>query len=273
MTWAALWIVASALTTSTLLTGQFGPLVALPAALAWREARHQRWARVGAWCGIVVAAKVFALPVIVWLALDVRRRAGVASAAVTAAASVAAGASVFGWGAYAVWLRQFNGIDWLWAGMNASLTGWIARTLAPSPVFTPIAALPAAVLPVGTSLAVALLGMSILLAHRSDVDRAFALLWSGSLLASPLGWIYYAWIAVPAGLAMVRDRRLARGPLAVALVALLVPPYLVPEVKAWWWTVTVGSAYTIGLLAFWIAAATASCAEGGAGCVSDRRNA
>jgi hypothetical protein len=257
-TWLALWLAASAVTTTTVLTGQVSVFIAVPATLAWWTARRGRWASAGAWCGVVVAAKLFAAPLLLWLALDRERRRGVLPAAATILLSFALGAAWFGWDATVAWVGELQRAEWWWTSINASIPGLVARCLVESPFYAPLVEAPWAVKPLGYACVPAIVLATIWRAHRADADRAFALLYLGSLLASPLGWVYYGWFVVGPCYALISDDRLGRGPTWFALVALLVPPYVVSWPHHAVWTITIGSAYTYAFAAMWFAAWSAA---------------
>jgi hypothetical protein len=270
-TWLALWLAASAVTTTTVLTGQVSVFLAVPATLAWWTARRGRWMAAGAWCGAVVGAKAFAAPVLIWLAIDPDRRRGLLPAAGTIGVSFALGAAWFGWDATLTWLAQLRQADWWWASINASVPGLVARCLVESPFSAPILDAPRAVAPIGYACIPPIVIATIWRARNADADRAFALLYLGSLLASPLGWIYYGWFAVGPCYSLIRDDRLPRGATWFALLALLVPPYVVSWPHHPLWTITVGSAYTYAFASLWWAAWSAREGDAGVGAAADPR--
>ncbi|MEQ1726805.1 MAG: glycosyltransferase family 87 protein [Vicinamibacterales bacterium] len=230
-------------------TGQFTGLLLIPMVLAWRAARRDRWLRSGAWIGVLVSVKPFFalfLPVLL-LRREWRALAGAAAAG---GALFATGLVVFGWGEHLAWLHAMFGVDWAWSAMNGSLLAPIARMLDRSALFTPALVRPSLIAaPWLAASAVVLLGT--LLRSRRSVDHLFGLTTLGALLISPLGWVYYAWLAFPPCLAIWRHSR--PGIVVAGLAALCVPLIALgagqPSPAA---TLTIGSSYTWGLLALWI---------------------
>ncbi|HEX7793366.1 MAG TPA: hypothetical protein VF456_03400, partial [Vicinamibacterales bacterium] len=99
---------------------------------------------------------------------------------------------------YLSWWRSLGWAPAPYAPLNASLLGLWSRTFfgsefAPALIRQP---LPVLITAWGLSLVVLLWAIfRRIAADRDDVDRAWALVLIGSLLASPLGWIYYLPIA------------------------------------------------------------------------------
>jgi hypothetical protein len=121
---------------------------------------------------------------------------------------------------------------------------------------------------------VAIIAVATLAAVRFDrttsVDRAFAILLFAALLISPLGWIYYLWLAIGpvAALVIAWSRETARdrhGPgVGVArwrrrLLVLAVPGLVWPHFATFlfqphaWATPLVASAYFWSIAALWCA--------------------
>jgi hypothetical protein len=139
--------------------------------------------------------------------------------------------------------------------MNGSLLGALSRSLAPSPAFAPLLIRPSFVMPLWTATAIGVAVLSMWHARRS-VDHAFAIGVFGALLVSPLGWVYYLWLAVP-GCAAVWRRGVPRAAV-LGFTLLCVPLFAAPM-----WghsglsTVVVGSAYTWATLLLWFSALSA----------------
>jgi hypothetical protein len=103
-----------------------------------------------------------------------------------------------------------------------------------------------------TLVASAIVGVVTLVVARTSVDRMFAATVLGALLISPLGWIYYLWLAAPGVIALWHTRRLPPI-LWIALVILLVPFYGPPHSAGFGplATFTLGSAYFWAVLLIW----------------------
>ncbi|MFN8065683.1 MAG: glycosyltransferase family 87 protein [Vicinamibacterales bacterium] len=236
------------------LTGQFTGMLMLPLTLAWRSARAGHWSACGAWLGAIIAIKPFlgllALPLV--LRGRARLLVGLATGG---GAGFAIGVAIFGWHAHVEWLGALRQVTWAWASMNGSLLGVLSRVLEPSPTFVPPIVKPALITPTWAALSLPVAAVSYLHARHS-VDHAFATGVLGALLISPLGWVYYVWLAVPGCLAVWRGR-FPRGAVA-GVMALCVPLFAAP---LWGRTglaaISVGSAYTWATLLLWFSTLTA----------------
>lgn len=223
-------------------TGQFTGLLMLPMTLAWREARRGNWMRCGVWLGGLIGLKPFlALFVPVFL-LTRRWRAlqGMAGAGVLA---FGAGLAVFGWESHLEWIHALASVSWTWSNMNASILGWLARSFDVSPTFTPILFEPGIVRPLWLC-GVVVVAVLTLFAARRSVAHEFAITLFGSLLISPLGWVYY----VPLALAPCLELWSKRRPhLAVFGIALALTPLFVPSAFG----LKGLAATTLGSIYFW----------------------
>lgn len=231
------------------LTGQFTGLLMLPMVLAWRTARAGRWLACGAWLGFAVALKPFLGFVV--LALLVRGGMRLLGGVVAGGSlGFAAGLVVFGWRAHVDWADALGSVSWPWATMNGSVQGVLSRTLTPSPAFVPVIQAAALVTPLWIA-AVAVIAVVSLRVARRSLDHAFAASVLGALLISPLGWVYYLWLALPGCLALWR--RAVPGLAMLGLAALAVPLF---AAQVWGGTglstLTIGSAYTWATLLLWI---------------------
>jgi glycosyl transferase family 87 len=258
-----LMALAFAGTTAITVTGQLSFLFLVPVTLAWLAARRGRWRTAGAYVGLALSLKLFFAIFLPYFALR-RRLDAILAACLSAACCFAAGLVVFGVQAHREWLRTLTLVNWSWVPMNGSLHGMLSRTLAPTAYFEPIVAWPAAVAPAWLVVA-GIIGLTTLVAacwgdDVRSIDRAFAVLLVGALLLSPLGWIYYLWLAAGPLLALyaswVREglERWRRVLLIVAVVCLLWPlvglEVFQPSRLA---TLTVASVYFWGTLALWAA--------------------
>ena len=129
---AVVLIGASSLTSTSLVTGNYGPLLALPVTLAWLADRRRAEAAVGAWGGLVLAAK----PFLGLLAVDwILRRQGrtIVVAALVGLGCLAVGLVTFGLASTLEWVVQLREVQWTWAAMNGSLPGLVSRMFDASP--------------------------------------------------------------------------------------------------------------------------------------------
>lgn len=246
---------------ATVLLGQWGALLAWPVTAFWWLGRSGRWFAAGLWLDFAISLKLFLAPLSGWCLLRRDARVAVLGSLLGATAAVALGAAVYGPFAYLEWINQLRSVSWYWGVTNASVWGWIARTWSPSPYFTAVAHLPISWV-YGLSIALStIVGViSLLRAQHVDVDQAVALLVIASLWCSPLGWIYYGWLALPPVLWLWLDGRLPPLLVLAGAVLLLWSPLpifgwlSVRGVQTGWWSFTLGSAYFWGLTAFLLAA-------------------
>lgn len=200
----ALFIVmASRATYEVLVNGQVTWFFLLPFTLMWIDARRDRWVRAGIWLGVLAAIKPFMLILVPYLIVE-RRWRSLAAAVGSALAVFAGGVLLFGMQNYVDWLSCLGKSDsWAWLPSNASLWGAIfARTLNSNPEFIPFRDIPLSHLKPIWFAVVALMGLLSLFVTKFDrsperLDRAFALFMVASILFSPLGWVYYFWLAYP----------------------------------------------------------------------------
>jgi glycosyl transferase family 87 len=260
-----LFVLACAASQAEFVTGQLAFLMLLPATLCWRDARHARWERAGAWLGVLVSVKLFFLIFVPYLIVGRRWRA-LAAMTATATVCLVAGVLVFHADNYWSWIRALRqSSDWAWLGMNASALGVFQRLFTPTPIFQPLASAPGLVrgwLLVAGVVAFTTLSVTFVDSTKSSVDRAFALLLTAAQIASPAGWIYYLWLAVgPLAAVILRERPSTffpqsgaiRWPMVVALAGFLTPitlPYSLQRTGLA--TLTAGSVYFWATLALWI---------------------
>jgi len=172
--WAALW--APVLTMG--FTGQVTAVLGVAVWLAYRNLRRGHDWRGGAWLGLVLSVKPILWPLAIWFVVR-REWKAVFGMAAAGAASVAIGLAVFGLRTYWMWIGALRGIDWGQEAMNASISGIASRL----PIHVPHAAS----LLVGFAVACTTVWRS----RGWTLDRAWMPLVAASLLASPLGWVYY----------------------------------------------------------------------------------
>jgi alpha-1,2-mannosyltransferase len=238
-------------TYATVVTGQFTGLLLLGTVLAWRAARGDQWLTAGAWLGLLIGVKPFLVLFVPYL-LVTKRWSALASAAAVGAASFAIGLAYFGWAAHREWLAALGAVDWAWASMNGSAWALFTRALTRTPQFAPIVLAPTLARVLSLIAAIVITWVTVYLARRRSVDQAFALILTGALLVSPLGWIYYLWMAIGPCLALWHEHRPRVLWFAVPFLAL---PYFVALIgqPSPWLTLTIGSACTWGMFLLWLA--------------------
>jgi Glycosyltransferase family 87 len=243
-------------TSAIVFTGQYMGLLLLLMVLAWRAARHGCWTSCGAWLGVLIGLKPFLAVFVPYLMLRGKWRALLALCA-AGGGSFLVGLLIFGWAAHLAWWHALAAVDWIWVGMNGSLDGILTRNMTPSlHHFTPLLQLSAWQVRAcwATASAIIVWRTAVALDEHS-IDRDFASLILCALLISPLGWVYYLWIAAPPCAAIWRRHRPAV--LWAALLFLTTPLVLT---SAWpahsWAAASLGSAYGWGTLCLWRAVVT-----------------
>ena len=262
--WLALvvYLVAWGPAAAFTLTVQLNFLLMLPVTAAWLRARRGASATTGAWLGFAAAMKPFLLLFAPYLAMR-RDVQGLRALVIAAGALFVAGIAVFGASAYREWAEHFGRVTWATHYMNASVFAVTERVLGRttiaglgvSPALKAVVLLVAIIAVLSLTLAAA----SRTSANETGTDRAWAVLLLGALLVSPLGWVYYLWIALWPVAAVIGHaqpwvRRLPRDLL------------LVPGLAGWLWfrrtalwgqpsvlaSATFASMYFWALLALWM---------------------
>jgi hypothetical protein len=186
-------------TQTAFVTGHMSFLLFWLVTLSWIAARHDRWTTAGVTLGLGLSLKPFLLflvPYFLWR----RQWRAVCALTATVLVCLAAGFAVFGLENHRAW-REVLGVadNWAWLPMNASLMGLLTRTFGEQPIFTPLmvfspASIHAIWLVVGIPLGLVTYVAGFKDPSQRGVDRAYAVLLTGALLLSPLGWTYYFWL-------------------------------------------------------------------------------
>lgn len=269
--WLAIvvYLLAWGATAAFSLTAQLSLLLAGPVTAAWVAARQQRNATAGAWLGLAAVVKPFLFVFVPYLAITRNWRA-LRTMGTVATITLAAGVLVFGADAYREWALQIPRVNWGTHYFNASIAGvverlfgvsyyatagrhpWVARTLIAAGLAT-----------------VALITFRHVVRHRADrrdesIDEDWAVLLLASLLLSPLGWVYYLWIAFGPAAATIGNGRFWERRRPADLL-------LIPGLGGWLWygkmahwgqpsplaTATFASMYFWALLSLWLWMTTA----------------
>ena len=242
------------------MTGQLALLVAWPLTRAWRAARRGNWNRAGWWLGGAAALKIFLLVFVPYLALRWRWPA-LRCAVLQLAACAALGVLVCGPSSYVEWAAQFKDVTWYGHYMNASAWGLFARVLHGFGGYAPLLPAPRAgivVAGLSAGIVLCLTWWRAAAEREENVDASFTLLTAAALLASPLGWVYYFWLAIaPAAGTIVaaapsfsRAQRVAAGALAAGMAWHgSATVWFQPNGLA---TLTVGSPYFWSLFGVWL---------------------
>jgi alpha-1,2-mannosyltransferase len=225
--------------------GTFTAPIAACVTLAWRAHRHQRDRSAGIWIGAAIACKLFLLPFVAYAV--VRRRWRMCGGIVIGMASVVIlGVAVFGVSNTVLWIRTLVAVRPPMTSypLNGSWMGWLARALWPDWSYL------RAWWRAGSALIAALMLWQWSRAD-SDPDAEWIGILSGSLLASPLGWVYYA----PLLVGPFAGRHRSALPW-VSYGLFCVPFDLLVWSMSRGWLLTVTSAYFWGFLVLFIASLT-----------------
>jgi MFS family permease len=178
--WTNLWL------------GQEGLVVMLLTTLAWLADRDRRDAPAGWWAGAAIYAKPFLGGLLIYWAWR-RQWRSIGAAALAMSALALVGAAFTGLTSYALWWRSLGNGPAPYSPLNASLLGLWSRLFFGSEFAPPLLREPPRVLL--TVWALSIIALVAVIYRRIAADRrtdlAWALIMLGSLLVSPLGWIYY----------------------------------------------------------------------------------
>ncbi len=258
-----LTICALVISQATFSALQLGQLTALLAALfthAWIADRDHRPLAAGLLLGVIIGLK----PLFVAFALYAVWRGSTRLAAGLVAGLVAThiiGLVVVGPAGYRSWFDVLQRVSWPAHLTNGSLFGALIRLFVDDPdlAITPVAIRAEWVQPlyVVSSCVVIAAGVWTLFRERNR-DRDWLIVLFGSLLVSPLGWTYYAPMAIGPLLAYVSDAGPAIRRMAAVGYLLLCVPYTVMNgaygVLA---SVVISSASTWGLICLFAAVTVA----------------
>ena len=264
--WAVVWLCALVFAAppmvAQLFTGQVGLLLLVPFTLAWVSARQGRQMSAGVWIGVCASIKPFFLLFTAYFVVRRWPKAAMASV-VTVVLVFGGGLALIGGAAYREWIEDLLSVTWAEHYMNASMLGFLERTLSASEWHqVPIMDSPQLV---GPLYATAFVGIAIVTLARvraiRNIDRQFLLITAAALLLSPLGWVYYLWFLVPPLAATIHGWESVdlpgRGGLVCALLGFLVPPFFALSALSWaggLGAATAGSVYFWALAALWVSA-------------------
>ena len=255
--WTVFAVMAFSATCGLVATGQVTWIIMVPVTLAWIGARGGHWSRAAVLLGIAASIKPFLGVFLIYFALRRQWRA-VGSMLAAGAICGLVGLAVFGWETYQKWLAALRAVDWPWAPMNSSLTGFLTRILSDNPFVPHVVDAPRIIGPLvmvgSVTLAVVTYRRLLRDAESAEtIDRAFAALLILALLVSPLGWIYYMWL--PAGpllaLFWFSGQRLSATTRAFLFVA--VPGLVWPLYPFLWFRESPWAAVTVAGIYFWTA--------------------
>lgn len=174
--------------TANMLLGQIGLLPFITLGLFWLSLERHQMRRAGLWLGIAVTLKLFVGLPFVWLLLQ-RRWSVVLYGIGSAAALLLLSLSIFGAQNHIDWIHALQQMNWGAENWNASLSGFLQRTLAEqTTLILPLKAI---------AFMLTTLGLLWLNAQHqrlgADKTLALGLALCGPLmlLLTPLGWIYY----------------------------------------------------------------------------------
>jgi hypothetical protein len=155
---------------------------------------------------------------------------------------------------YAEWWSLLRHVHWSALGINLSIAGLVQRLWqADNPQFAPLWLEPRLVWPSTAGLMIAALAFAWSWSRETaEADRDYLVVGLLALLVSPLGWVYYLWLFMPAFCVVIMEwlrARDARSDWAILAVVLFCIPATILEAGQpnGWLTLTLGSAY------FWAA--------------------
>jgi hypothetical protein len=208
--WPPLWFM--------LFIGQLELVVLVLAMLGWRAAAIGRDWRAGVWLGVAAAIKLYPALFVVPFVVRRRGRVVLAAAAVVALAQVGdllvAGRSGL-WRYYAEILPSVSA-HYVGIGLNSSPHGALLRLFGGATDVPPLISAPGAVAPATIALSV----FALLSLARLDPEAAPVAV----LVALPAAWYYYAVLALPQIVILLRSTIRRRAALAAIVAASCVLP-------------------------------------------------
>jgi hypothetical protein len=211
---------------------------------AWWQWRRDRWIAGAIWFGVALSFKSFLGVFLLWLVCRRQWRA-IAAAVATAGAALGIGIVAYGFEVFRAWVRAVSGVSWTSAWTNASLRALLLRSFTENTSgAAPFANIPGIVSPLFVALALTIVLGTCWICRNRSVDDSWPALAASALLASPLGWLYYAWWMLPG---VKPSRLLVRSPL------LWIPmTFLTRGQPSPWATITYASVFNWGLLFAWV---------------------
>ena len=234
------WLVVAALASPALVmqegAGQVAGILALASAACWRWIAAGRWWLAGVAIGVLCALKPFFVPMLVWLVLT-RRWRPAATAVLTGAGLTLLSVVVWGIQPQRDWLGAMSTVTWFDSRFNMGWTALAMRLVGSHDPFS---------YQVAVAVSVVLAFGFAMIAARARAERAFLQLCAASIVATPLGWLYY--LCVPGPLLM---RAVYDGAKLSPLAWLLwIPLPLVSQAStSYGLRLTLGSVYAWGMAA------------------------
>lgn len=176
--------------------GQLGSFLLLPLTCAWINLSQKSYVRAGFWLGLAMAFKPF-LGVLMVGMLCMKRWQLAFTTVVSATLFTATGVAIFGWTASMDYINLASNVTWTATNWNASFIGFVDRAFVGmgAPLDTCLSILPKLLGWVAASVILIAWSWQMRKVHRRSAESADAALFSVglpiSLLASPLGWMYY----------------------------------------------------------------------------------
>jgi glycosyl transferase family 87 len=215
--------------------GQVSGILALAAAAVWRAVTENRWLLAGAAIGLLCALTPFFGTLLLWLLFAGRLKAA-AMAVVVGAGMLALSIATWGLQPQLDWFQAIREVSWFDSRFNMS---WAALAMVAAGARGQ-AGYPAIV----AATAVVALASAVLMT-RVRPNHAILPLCLGSIIATPLGWLYY--LCVPGPLLMRYAHDGGRVPLLAWL--LWIPlPLLAHADTSLLMRLSLGSVYAWGML-------------------------
>jgi len=246
-TWATntVLLLASAPVMTWAVTGQVTGLLIGVVTYVWLRLRHDHWSGAAVAVGLLCGVKPFFGPLGLYFLIRRHWRSAFLAAASFLGVFVL-GIAVFGLSSYREWLLALGDAHWVGAVMNASVYGLVGRAWTMD--IESVSVLSRAL---GAAVALTLLAVGIQAMRRSqDPDRAITIALLTSLLASPLGWVYYVPVVLGPILTLW-SKHLIDWRWKIALAGLWVPYFLLFPYPSRVFAMTAGSIYAWSLLVLW----------------------